>query len=172
MVLQCLGYLPQVQKTLVPQDNVVSQVHHDDAFGGGVDGGVEQGLLQFQLNRLDIHQVFKVLAVLFQFLFGSFALGDVIADRDELRGHTGFIPVTQNGGIYPVQAAIFGAVANFTLPDLAACHSLIHGLKKAFGVQPGAQQCMVPAHQLFAAVTADGAKLVIGVSDAALHVSR
>ncbi len=103
--------------------------------------------------------------------FIGLALGDIGADREVLGWETLRTPVHQHGGAHPVQTAVLGAVADFTLPYFATRQPVIHGLKEPLGVKSRAQYGVVLTHKFATAVAADAAKIVIDADDAPLHVS-
>ena len=99
-------------------------------------------------------------------------LGDVGTDRHVPGGFALLVDKRHDGGGYPVQAAILGAVADIALPDLAVGDGLIQVDEKIQGVGAGIEQAVVLPQKLFARVVADGAKLVVDIGNGAPHIGH
>ena len=85
-------------------------------------------------------------------------------------GLAGGVHEGEDRGVHPVDAAILGAVADFTFP----CFSMADGgpevVEELFGMMAGIDDAVILTEELAAAVFGDLAELVVDVGDPAARV--
>src|ERR1044071_6516219 len=89
------------------------------------------------------------------FLLLLFTFCDVGANRDVLLRLTRSVHEWKNRRIDPVNAAVFGAIANFPMPGLAAADRLPQIPKERFRMMARVDDAVILAEQLFARVFGD-----------------
>ena len=103
---------------------------------------------------------------------GGLALGDVGADGNVLPRSVTQTEKGYDGSVDPVQRSIFGPVLDFAVPDPAARNRPIHLLEKILGMVPRVENAMVLADQFILGILADGAELVVYVTNCSLNVGH
>ena len=76
----------------------------------------------------------------------------------------------QQGTVDPIQATVLGPVAQFTLPDIAQGDGAPQRGKELVRVQPGIEQPVIDAQQLFPAISGDRTEPVVDVGDSTIEV--
>ncbi|MCO5148965.1 MAG: hypothetical protein M9956_03190 [Shinella sp.] len=108
--------------------------------------------------------------LLVQGLFGGFALGDIVADRD-----IGLYPSIgtdqwHDGCIHPIKIAVLGTVADLSVPDLTIGDRSPNTLEKRLRVVPGIDETVRLPDKLVFPVAAYCAELPVGGEDPAAPV--
>ena len=142
-------------------------------FEGAVDQPVFQlGVLHIHRQRHGFDQLFDKVQLFLQTGAGLVAGGDVGADGHVLVGAAIVIQKRHDGGGYPVQAAILGAVADFSGPHLAGADAAPHLGEESSRMKAGIDQVVALPLQLVEGVAADLAEFVVGVGNDTVAVGN
>jgi hypothetical protein len=121
-------------------------------------------------GRLEVvaHDAFHVLADFLQFL----ALGNVFLDGHGMGDGSGLVPDGRDGGILPIELAVFLTVAKFPVPDPARDQGLPHLPIKGAVVDPAFEHARILSPGLFGSVTGQGGEMRVHVLDIARGVGN
>src|SRR6266404_3978408 len=108
----------------------------------------------------------------FHSVFGSLAFRDVGTDGDVLARFTIAAQRRDDGRIHPVDRAVLGPVLNFAVPNLPVRDGVVHLLEEFFGVVAGVENPVILADQFLLGILADGAELLVHISNRALDISH
>jgi hypothetical protein len=108
----------------------------------------------------------------FQGVLGSLTLSDIGTDGHILARFTLIAQGRDDGGIHPVDGTVLGAVPDFGVPDLSIGNGVIHLLEELSRVVAGVEDAMILADEFISGILADGAELIVDVSNRALDVGH